>query len=610
MSARNLQKIIQSLSSNPGVYQMLNADGCVLYVGKARCLKRRVASYFSQAQALDRKNRTMMSQVVDIQTIITADENEALLLEANLIKSLKPRYNVLLCDDKSYPYLYVSSSKKFPRVDFYRGAKRKNGRYFGPYPNARIVRETLVLIQKLFKLRQCSDTYFSNRTRPCLQYQIQRCSAPCVGYVSASDYQQQVNNVLLFLEGKNTRIISNMTKNMEQSAKKLCYERAAYYRNQIITLRKIQKKFMVDNQDNIDIIGVQKIRWEFVVSLLLVRGGRLLGRKNFFFSVPAEITISQALADFIPQYYLNPVRRNDTPERIIVNENIIECEWIQNALQKKLNKKIIITDKKSQKSSHWQKIAKINAVDSLRNHLLQKHNISLQLEALQKVLTLSTPIDRIECFDVSHTYGEATVASCVVFNKSGKAKKSYLRFNITGISPGDDCAAMRQALKRHYTRSLTKGNDLPNLLIIDGGRGQLKQAADILEELQVTGVVMIAIAKGISRKKGEETLFVAGKKNAIKLLPDNPALYLIQRIRDEAHRFAITGHRSQLVKRRLQSTLQNIPSIGQKRRKNLLQHFGGLQALKAATIEEINQVASINKLLAKRIHKFLSRMDG
>jgi excinuclease ABC subunit C len=600
----DLPSKLNKLSPLPGIYQMLDAQGKVLYVGKAKNLKKRVSSYFKKNIA-DRKTQALMEQVSDFTVTITQSEDEALLLEANLIKQFRPRYNILLRDDKSYPYLYLSTNQKFPRLDFHRGAKNKPGRYFGPYPSAGAVRDNLALIQKLFKVRQCSDPFFKNRTRPCLQYQIKRCTAPCVGYVSEKDYAKQVENTILFLEGKNEAIMQRLTEQMNTASTDLDYEQAAFYRDLIIRFRKLQtEQCITGGEGDIDIIGVAKEQGQVAIAVLFVRGGRVIGHKTFLPKTPADIDIKTALSEFIPQYYLSPLRGDVLVNRIILSESIEDKDWLQNGLNAALAKKIIITDRKLAKYKQWQRMALINANYALTQHLSAKDNIGIKLEALQKELQMPNPIQRIECFDVSHTMGEATVASCVVYDTDGPKNQNYRRYNIKSITPGDDYAALHQALTRRYTRMKESNAPLPDLIIIDGGKGQLQQAANVLEELQVSGVVLMGIAKGPSRKPGLEELFIYGHTGALQLKPDSLALHLLQFIRDEAHRFAITAHRNQRGKKRKRSTLEDIPGVGAKRRRALLQHFGGLQQLTQASANEIAKVSGISEQLAQKIYDY------
>lgn len=590
----------------PGVYQMVDEAGQILYIGKARNLKKRLTSYFHRH--LDNKTQNLMTKVARVETTITASENEALLLEAHLIKEKQPRYNVLLRDDKSYPYLYLSTHQTFPRLDFYRGAKRQPGRYFGPYPSAGSVRETLTLIQKLFKLRQCSDSFFQHRTRPCLQYQIKRCTAPCVGYVTEEQYRQQVTDTILFLEGKNERVIEKLAEHMEVAANRLAYEEATDYRDKIAQLRRLQKQPLgTTTPRSTDVIGMSCISGHVAFSVLSIRGGRWIGSKNFFPEAPPDVDTASALASFITQYYLSSVRNDDIPECVVLSAAVEDRLWIQSALREKWARQLMVIDRRSTTYRHWQNMAIENAKQALIQHISRKNTVAQQLEALQKVLQWPNPIQRIECFDVSHTQGEATVAACVVLGLEGEIKKDYRRFNIMNITLGDDYAALRQALERHYIRLKQGEGCLPDLLVIDGGKGQLHQAADILEELQVSGVVLLGIAKGEGRKQGLETLYLWGKKDPICLSSQDPALHLIQRVRDEAHRFAITGHRAQRSKRRLTSPLQHIAGVGVQRRRLLLQHFGGWQELRRAGVSELASVPGISESLAERIHDALQK---
>ncbi len=597
-------KVPQGLPTQPGVYQMLNSQGKTIYVGKARNLKRRVSSYF-RPRANNVKTAVMMAQVCDIQITITASENEALLLEANLIKKLRPRYNILYRDDKSYPYLYLSADDDFPRLDFYRGTKRLPGQYFGPYPSAGAVRENLALIQKLFKIRQCNNTFFAHRTRPCLQYQIQRCTAPCVSYVSKEAYSEQVHHVLMFFDGKNEEIIADLISKMEQAADIKDYERAAVYRDQIALLRKIQEQqSMVSDTGNIDVLGLAQQLDSVAIVVMFIRNGRVIGNKTFFPQMLLDSTPDEVLSAFIPQYYLNPLHGEEPIEKVVVNHHLPEKNWIENALQENLKRKINIVDKKEALYKQWTTMAETNANYMLNQHLAHHNKLNLQLELLQKTLNLSNNIQRIECFDISHTSGESTVASCVVFNDQGPLTSDYRRFNISNITPGDDYAALKQALSRHYTRIKAEEKPLPDLLIIDGGAGQLKQAQEVLEELQVSGVCLLAVSKGVTRKAGLEQLWLTDQKESLRLPENHLALHLIQSIRDEAHRFAITSHRKRRAKTMTFSSLEQIEGIGPKRRRELLRHFGGLQGLRQASVIDLMRVSGVSEELAKRIFDY------
>ena len=609
MTFLDFRALLNTLPSNPGVYQIQDAQWKVIYVGKARNLKKRVSSYFHRR---DPKIQAMMAQMRAIQTTITRNENEALLLEANFIKRFRPRYNVLLRDDKSYPYLYIATHQKFPRLGFYRGFKKAAGRYFGPYPSAGSMRENLAFIQKLFKLRQCKDSFLKSRTRPCLQYQIKRCTAPCVGYVDEDNYRRQVEDAILFFEGKNEEIINKLTEQMEVTSKNLAFEEAAHYRDQIQQLRQLQKQqFIINGKGNVDVIGAAELDGEVGLVILFIRSGRIIGHKAFFPIMPRGTDLSTALVEFIPQYYLSPLRNGDIPERIVMSERLTDRLWIQGALVTGLNRKLVISDQKRTPYRQWQHMAVLNAKQALSRHLSLKDTFTVKFEALQKALLLPNLLSRIECFDISHTSGEATVGACVVFGVMGSIKKDYRRFNILGVQPGDDYGALRQALTRHYARLKESEGILPDLLVIDGGRAQLRQAVEVLKELQVSGVLLLSIAKGLGRKAGLEKLFVGGWcLEEMHLSSDNVAFHLIQQIRDEAHRFAITANRAQCVKHRIQSSLENIKGVGPKRRRELLKYFGGLQELRKASIEEITRVAGINEKLAKLIYEALFRLTS
>lgn len=603
--AQDLQQFVQALTTNPGVYQMYTAQDVLIYVGKARDLKSRVSSYFRDT-ITDRKTLAMIAQVVRIEVIVTDTENEALLLESNLIKRHRPRYNVLLRDDKSYPYLYLSSKQQFPKLDFHRGARSAPGHYFGPYPNAGAVRDNLALVQKLFQLRQCSDSFFSHRTRPCLQYQIKRCTAPCVGYVSEADYALQVKQALLFLNGKNEEVMEWLGERMEEASANQDYERAAHYRDQISQLRQLQMKQAISGgQGNVDVLGVAMQADQLVVSILFVRAGRVIGHRAYFPKLPLGTDKAAALNEFIPQYYSSPLRGATLAERIVMSEVLPDKSWIQAALQEQTGSQLQIIDTPHAKYRAWQQLAQKNAEYTLSQHLGEQGQVDLQLTTLQAALSLPNPLQRIECFDISHSLGEATVASCVVFTEQGLKRQEYRRFNIEGITPGDDYAAMKQALLRRYTRVKSSDGVLPDLLIIDGGKGQLTQAALVMEELQISGVMLLGVAKGPTRKAGLEQLWVYGQAQPIDLPAEHMALHVIQLIRDEAHRFAISAHRQQRAKQRRSSELEHIAGVGAKRRQALLKHFGGLQLLRDATVADIAKVAGISPALAERIYAAL-----
>ncbi len=591
------QSILKTLTSRPGVYRMLDGEGRVLYVGKARDLKRRVSSYFTRL--LNRRLQLMVSQVRDIEITVTHTEAEALILENTLIKTLKPRYNVLLRDDKSYPYIYLSADL-FPRLTWHRGAKTGKGRYFGPYPNAGSMRETLQLLQKLFPVRQCDESFFRNRSRPCLQYQIKRCSGPCVGLISEQDYERDVRDAVLFLEGKTNQVIEELAGRMEQAAAALEYEQAARYRDQIAALRRIQERQYVSGErGDVDIVACVARAGVACVQVFFIRAGRNLGNKVFFPKVPEGETEKAVLGAFLAQYYLG----KQVPAEILVSANPDSRALLEEVLGAQGGRRVRILARVRAERARWLDMALQNARIALDSHLASRAGMQVRVEALQQALGLDEPPARMECFDISHTGGESTVASCVVFNEQGALKSDYRRFNIEGIQPGDDYAALAQALERRYRRLQAEDGKLPDVLFIDGGKGQVGAVAAVLEELSVQGVSLVGVAKGADRKPGLERLFLFGRKAPIILPADSPALHLIQQIRDEAHRFAITGHRARRAHARTTSALEEIAGIGPKRRQRLLREFGGLQELARAGVEDLSRVEGISRRLAQQIYE-------
>ncbi|MCP4128185.1 MAG: excinuclease ABC subunit UvrC [Gammaproteobacteria bacterium] len=588
---------LNTLTNLPGVYRMLDAKDEVLYVGKAKDLKRRVSSYFTRS--LNRRIQLMVSRIDRIETTVTHTEAEALILENSLIKSLKPRYNILLRDDKSYPYIYISADP-FPRLAFHRGARKGKGRYFGPYPNAGSMRETMQLLQKLFPVRQCDESFYRNRSRPCLQYQIKRCSAPCVGLVSEEEYAGDVRDAVLFLQGKASEVIEALVERMEQASDRLEFEQAARFRDQVIRLRKIQKKQYVSGErGDLDIAACAVDAGVASVQLFFIRGGRNLGNKVFFLRCRDDQGEKELLAAFLTQYYIG----KQMPSEIIVSSQPDGLELLQEVLSQESGHKVRIFSNVRSERARWLKMARHNAQLSLSARLASKAGFEARLEALQTALKLDELPQRMECFDISHTSGEKTVASCVVFDQQGAAKQDYRRFNIKGITPGDDYAAMEQALMRRYQRIQSGEGKLPDLLLIDGGKGQLTAAERVLKELAVTGVTMVGVAKGRSRKAGLEQLFLSHHQAAIILPDDSPAMHLVQQIRDEAHRFAITGHRQRREKRGKSSILEEIDGIGPKRRQRLLKQFGGLQELASAGVEDLELVEGVSRKLAEKIYQ-------
>ncbi len=597
-SAFDAGDFLTTLTSRPGVYRMLDAQVGVLYVDKARNLKKRVSSYFRKT-GLNAKTRALVSQIAGIEVTVTNTEGEALLLENNLIKQYRPRYNVLLRDDKSYPYVYLSTDQEFPRLSFHRGARRGKGRYFGPYPSSGAVRESLHLLQKLFRVRQCEDSFFRNRTRPCLQYQIKRCTAPCVGYVSAAGYAGDVRNTVLFLEGKSSAVIDAMVRKMERAAAELHYEQAAEIRDQIASLHRVQEKQYVSNErGDLDIVACASDKGHTCIQVFFVRHGRNLGNAVFFPKNPAESSSEDVLSAFVPQYYIG----RDIPAELLLSHRPADLDLLQEVLGDQAGHKVRLSASVRGDRARWLKLARSNAEQALASWLNTRKGYAGRLRELQAALGLADPPERMECFDISHTRGEATVASCVVFGMEGPLKSDYRRFNIEHIQPGDDYGAMEQALTRRYTRLMKGEGKLPDILFIDGGKGQVSSAVSALEELQVTDVRIIGIAKGPERKPGLETLFIAGDSRAVHLPENSPALHLIQQIRDEAHRFAITGHRQRRAKTRRTSALEGIPGIGPKRRQQILKQFGGLQQVARAGVDDLVNVKGINRALAQQIY--------
>ncbi|MET0107642.1 MAG: excinuclease ABC subunit UvrC [Candidatus Thiodiazotropha sp.] len=588
---------LKTLTTRPGVYRMVNAEGNVLYVGKARNLKKRVSSYFTRS--LNRRIQIMVGQIARIEVIVTHTEAEALLLENHLIKSLKPKYNVLLRDDKSYPYIYLSTDHTYPALSFRRGARRGKGRYFGPYPSAGSTRETLQVLQKLFPVRQCEESFFRNRSRVCLQYQIKRCSGPCVGLISPQAYGEDVQHAALFLEGKTSQVIDELVAWMEQASGNLDYEKAAVYRDQIKHLRRIQERQYVSGEGgDLDIVALAKRGGSACIQVFYIRSGRNLGNKPFYPSVPRDATDETILQAFVSQYYLE----KPVPNEIILNHRLAEEGLLEEVLSQQAERRVRISGRVRGARARWLKMAQKNAELALQARLSAQAGMEERLQALQQALQLPAIPERMECFDISHTRGESTVASCVVFNEQGPLKSDYRRFNIEDITPGDDYAAMAQALERRYRRVKKGEVALPDLLFIDGGKGQIGAVHERLQDLGISGLTLLGVAKGADRKAGMEQLFLLGRRAPFILPADSPALHLIQQIRDEAHRFAITAHRQRRSKSRNRSVLEQIPGIGPKRRQRLMKQFGGLQALSRAGIEDISRVEGISTALAEQIY--------
>ncbi len=601
MQPADAKALVRNLSASPGVYRMLDEHGKVLYVGKARNLRKRVASYF-RTSGLSGRIQHMVRAVAAIEVTVTNTENEALLLENNLIKSLLPRYNILLRDDKSYPYIFLSAHD-FPRLGFHRGAKREAGRYFGPFPSASSVRASLGLLQKVFPVRQCEDSFFRNRSRPCLQYQIKRCTAPCVGLVDHAMYADDVRHASLFLDGKSQMVIDEMASRMEQAAAHQDYESAARYRDRIAALRRVQERQYVSGDGgDADVLALAREQGGACVSVTFIRNGHNLGNKNFFPRLGSAVEEDDILAAFLPQYYLG----KPVPPAIYLSQSVPDQVLLEAVFTQQAGHKVKLVIQTRGLPRRWIKLAELNARDALRRHLSDQANVRSRFESLQEALGLDAVPERIECFDISHTQGEATVAACVVFGQEGPMKSDYRRYNIDGIPPGDDYAAMAQALTRRYRKALEQDQEnaaaLPDLVLIDGGKGQLRAAEAAMQELSLEGVRLVAVAKGVERKPGKEQLFLSGQPGAIILPADSPALHLIQQVRDESHRFAITGHRHRRGKARVTSSLEEIPGIGSKRRQALLRQLGGLQQVMRAGVDELTRVPGISPQLAQRIY--------
>ena len=597
-SAFDSARFLESVSSAPGVYRMLDARGEIIYVGKARSLKKRLASYFRASEA-NPKTLVMRGQIADIQVTVTHTETEALLLENNLIKQNRPRYNVVLSDDKSYPYIRLDDSQEFPRLMLYRGRRKESGRYFGPYPSAYSARETVNLLQKLFQLRQCNDTFFKNRSRPCLQYQIKRCSAPCVGFISEEAYKRDTESAALFLQGKTGEVVDSMVARMEDASARTDYELAARYRDQIASLRKTAAHQSIEGDaGDYDVVAAAGRAGAACVLVMFVRAGRHLGNQAFHPRVNGGETAAELIDAFLPQYYLG----REVPPDIILAEPIEDADIVAAGLSSQSGHAVTVRSEVRGERRRLQEMARLNAEQALALRLAMDAGMRKRFEALQEALELEQMPSRLECFDISHTMGEGTVASCVVFDTEGPRKSDYRRFNIEGIEGGDDYGAMRQALSRRYTRLKRGEGVVPDVLFIDGGKGQLHEAEKVLEELQVEGVTLASVAKGHTRRPGMEQIFLSGREAPLILPQDSPALHLIQQIRDEAHRFAITGHRQRRAKARNTSPLEEVPGLGPKRRQALLKHFGGLQAVTRAGVDDLASVPGVSRELAQRIY--------
>ena len=598
------KSFLQTVTSQPGVYRMYDAGGTVIYVGKAKDLKKRLTSYF-RANLASRKTEALVANIHQIDVTVTHTETEALLLEHNYIKLYQPRYNVLLRDDKSYPYIFLSADPH-PRLASHRGAKHAKGEYFGPFPNGYAVRETLALLQKVFPVRQCENNVYRNRTRPCLQYQIGRCLGPCVaGLVSEEEYAQQINYVRLFLAGKDDQVLNQLVSRMEVASQAMKFEEAARLRDQIQAVRRITEKQFVSNQgDDLDVIGVAFESGLACLHVLFIRQGKVLGSRSYYPKVPGGTDLAEVVQTFVGQFYLQGSEARTLPGEILLDFLLPERELLADSLSELAGRRIQIQSKPRGDRARYLKLARTNAATALTSRLSQQSTIHQRMIALKEALDLDE-INRMECFDISHTMGEQTVASCVVFDANGPVRSEYRRYNITGITPGDDYAAMNQVLRRRYGKALEE-NKIPDLILIDGGKGQLAQAKNVFAELDVPWdkdrPLLLGVAKGADRKAGLETLFFEPEGEGFSLPSDSPALHLIQHIRDDSHNHAIAGHRKKRAKVKNTSALESIEGIGPKRRQQLLKYMGGLQPLMNASVEEIANVPGISHGLAEKIY--------
>lgn len=599
------KRFLKTATTKPGIYQMYDAANKLLYVGKAKNLKNRLASYFRD-KGIAIKTQALVAKIASIQVTVTNTEAEALILEQNLIKKSRPPYNILMRDDKSYPYIYLSTDHRYPQISIHRGLKKGKGRYFGPYPSAGAVKESLSFLQKVFQVRQCDTSFFNNRSRPCLQYQIRRCAAPCVEFVSPEIYAESVQQTIMFLEGHNKTLIKQLADNMDKAAVELRFEDAAKLRDKIQQLQKIQATQVIDNESgDLDIFSCAHQAGAVCVQVLFVRQGRVLGSNSYYPKTHLDESASGILTAFIAQFYLSSDAGRMIPSQIVCSDEPDDTVVLQQALSDSAKKKVSVDSSVRSQRLQWLQLANKTALQNLQSHLAAKQTLVSRFQALQSVLDLEQAPQRLECFDISHSSGEATVASCVVFEQSGPVKSDYRRFNIEGVKAGDDYAAMYQALKRRYQRVKSGEQKMPDILFIDGGKGQVTQAINVLDELEIQGLMVIGIAKGTTRKAGFEYLYRPDTGEEFVLASDSVALHLIQHIRDESHRFAITGHKQRRDKKRRESPLQGIAGVGPKRRKELLRYFGGWQEVVAASADDLAKVPGISRNLAETIYTSL-----
>ena len=594
---------LKTLPSSPGIYQMLAEDRSVLYVGKARNLKNRVSSYF-RGKSPNARIAALVAKIADVEVTVTRTETEALILEHNLIKQQHPPFNILLRDDKSYPYIFVSD-EEWPRLAFHRGAQKERGLYFGPYPSAHAAREAMIHLQKVFRVRQCENSFFRNRSRPCLQYQIERCNGPCVGLVSAGQYAEDVQHTIRFLKGESDELIDQLIHQMNRAAEQQDYERAGYLRDQISHLRSVQSEQIIEGgRSNLDVVGAAIDGDKTCVHILFIRQGRVIGTRSFYPRDSLATTAAEVVADFLPQFYLQDSRGRAVGE-IVVEQRPADAALLERGLQEHAKRQVRIHAPTRGRKKDWLKLATRTAEQNLSGKLAGQASYLQRFRDLAGKLGMAEEPTRIECYDISHTQGSQTVGSCVVFDQEGPARSHYRRFNIEGIEAGDDYAAMAQVLRRRFTR-LKKGEGImPDLIIVDGGKGQLSQAREVLNDLAVPGVAILGVAKGRTRKSGWERLYFGEDAEELVLDAQSPAFHLLQQIRDEAHRFAIAGHTARRGKKLVQSPLDQVPGIGPKRKKALLQHFGGLNSISAASVNDLARAPGISRDLAEEIYAHL-----
>ncbi|WP_428353760.1 excinuclease ABC subunit UvrC [Methyloprofundus sp.] len=601
----DIDDFLKNLTRLPGIYKMLNDKDTIVYIGKAKNLKNRVSSYFRKGAASP-KQQVMVAKIKRIEVTVTHTEGEALLLESQLIKRHKPRFNICLRDDKSYPFIYLSTEQQFPQISLHRGAKKKKGQYYGPYPSAGAVRETLKQLQKIFPIRQCDDSYYKNRSRPCLQHQIERCTAPCVGLISQEEYAQDVNNTQLFLTGKGSLLIDKLVHNMDKLAIDLEFEQAAQVRDRISQLRTIlEKNYVHGERGDVDIVACATRAGIACVQIFFIRNGQNLGNKTFFPKISDDYTPENILQAFIAQYYLD----KNVPYELIVSHKPEEVSLLVEVLSDHAGHSVIISPNVRSDRSKWLQMASANAENALQTKLSDKQGVYARFLSLQEELGCQEVPKRLECFDISHTQGDFTVASCVVFDREGPVKSAYRRFNIEGITPGDDYAAIYQAVSRRFKRLVKGEHEAPDILFIDGGKGQVNEAEKALAELQVNSVMIVGVSKGPDRKAGMEKMILPGQQQPIDVTPGASGLLLIQHIRDEAHRFAITGHRARRGKAKKQSTLETIAGLGPKRRQVLLKQFGGMQGISRAGVDALSGINGISRQLAQRIYDTFHHQD-